>query len=147
MCNDRCLYRGVSEQMHVKKEGLSPKGTSFYRGVCFDEGFRFDTGITFDKSVNNAIISHQTDSQKFPTSGVSTTPFFDRAKVYATHNGKHAGIVYKIDCKVLKNYNIRAYRVGEYTKYPAIPEDDEVILVGENNAVLPNAIIIEIINV
>lgn len=147
MCNDGCLYRGVSEQMHVKKEGLVPKGTSFCRGVCFGEGFRSDTGITFDRSVNNAVISHQTDSQKFPTSGVSTTPFFDRANVYATNNGKHLGIVYKIDCKVLKNYNIRVYRVSEYTKYPAIPEDDEVILVGENNAVLPNAIITEVINV
>jgi hypothetical protein len=144
--NERYIYRGVSEEMHQTGKGLQPKGTSFYRINHFDEGLNFDMGCTFDGSTNNAVIVHQHDSKKFPTSGVSTTPFLERAKVYATNKGKRlSGIVYKIDRALLKEKGVTEHKVKDYAKFPTIPEDDEIILVSNDNAVLPQGIVIETI--
>ncbi len=147
MTNEGILYRGVSVEMHRKKVGLKPKGTSFSQPIYFDQDFRFDMGLTFENSKNNAIISHQTNSCQYPTSGVSVTPFRERATYYATHNNQQRGIVYVIDFSCLSQYNIRAYRVSSFTDSPVIPEDDEYILVGDNNSLLPDAIIIDTIEV
>ena len=151
---DRYLYRGISEEMHRRREGLQPKGTSFYRGIIIGErqdggdGVVVGSGITCGDSIDNAVILHQSDSEKFPTSGISTTPFLDRAKIYATHNKiQPRGIVYKIDRKLLVNNLIKEYRVKEWAQYPEIPEDDEVILVSIDNGVLADEIVVEVITV
>jgi len=144
----RYLYRGVSEEMHNAKSSLAPKGTSFYRAIKYDQGFKYDSGVTYGSSINNAIVGHQLDSVKFPTSGISTTPFIDRAKIYALNNGKGSkGIIYKIDRTLLSKNKVKEYRVSEYAKFPSIPEDDEVILVAENNGVLPHEVIVDTIPV
>lgn len=143
---DRYLYRGISEEMHQALEGLKPKGISFTRPIRFGEGFKYGQGVTFGSSKNNAIISHQVDSGRFPTSGISTTPFLERAKLYATCKGKRAkGVIYKLDRELFAEKGIKEYRVKDFTRYPEIPEDDEVILAKEDNTSLPMEIVIEIL--
>lgn len=91
---------------------------------------------------------HQKDSSKYPSSGVSTTPSFDNAKSYATHNGKYdSGYVYKIDTELLEKNGVKAYPVDQYAVYAAIPGDREVILVADNFGALPDKIVVEIIEV
>lgn len=144
----RFLYRGVSLEMHNQSNGvLSPKGTSFEGISHFDQGFHFDQGLTFDESEENAVVEHQRNSNCYPTSGVSTTPHWDRAKKYATRNGTQDGIVYKLDRSKFPKYGIKEYVVKDYTNFPHIPEDDEVILVHEDHGNLPKDIIVEIIEV
>ncbi|MCK5139312.1 MAG: hypothetical protein KAQ85_05675 [Thermodesulfovibrionia bacterium] len=148
----RYLYRGISEETHGRNEGLQPKGTSFCRGIVIGEredggsDVVIGSGETLGDSEENAVIAHQRDSDAFSSSGVSTTPFLKRAKIYATHkNLRSRGIVYKIDRELLANNHIKEYRVKERTPYPEIPEDDEVILVSKNNGTLANEIVVEII--
>lgn len=146
--DDFFLYRGVSLEMHKENNGvLSPKGTSFKRIFHLDDGFHFDQGLTLDKSEENAVVTHQANSTCYPTSGVSTTPHLDRAKMYATCNCTHDGIIYKLDRSKLSQYGIKEYVVKEYTDSPYIPEDDEVILVHEDHGNLPKEIILETIEV
>ncbi|MCG2712550.1 MAG: hypothetical protein L6416_09545 [Candidatus Omnitrophica bacterium] len=98
------------------------------------------------ESEDNAVIAHQRDSDAFPSSGVSTIPFFERAKIYATHS-RLRGIVYKIDRELFASNHIKECRVKERTPYPEISEDDEVILVSKDNGTLTNDIVVEIIRV
>lgn len=142
------LYRGISEEMHQNKTGLLPKGTSFHRTIKVGDGFVVGSGIVVGDSSANTIIGHQRDSETFPSSGISTTPFFERAKLYATHKGrKKKGIVYKIDAVLLSEKSVKQYRVKDYTEFPEIPEDDEIILVKNDNGVLPQEIVSEVITV
>jgi hypothetical protein len=147
------LYRGVSEEMHHNKKGLLPRGSSFTRTIIIGEhheggdGFVIGLGVVGDCQ-DNAVIAHQRDSKVFPSSGISTTPFFERAKFYATHKGeKKRGIVYKIDRFLLSEKAIKQYRVKDYIEFPEIPEDDEIILVKDDNAALPQEIVSEVITV
>ena len=67
---------------------------------------------------------------------------------YATHRGEHSsGYVYKFDTNLLKTHGVKAFRVGQYTVKPAIPEDEEVILVASDFGALPDEIIVEVVRV
>ena len=143
------LYRGVSLEIHLKTEGkLIPKGLSFKHPVRYGSQIaKYGSGITYGSSENNAVIGHQTNSDEFPTSGVSTTPHFERAKFYANKGKNVKGIVYKINRQKLAVYEVKEYIVTKYTTQPTVPEDDEVILVDKNSGPLPNEIIIYVIEV
>jgi NarE len=147
---DRYLYRGINPELYQSSNGkLTPKsvGRQFKRPVHFDECY-FDEGVTYDESETNAVIMHQKDSSKYASSGVSTTPIFENAKSYATHNEKYdSGYVYKIDTELLEKNGVKAYPVNEHAVKRAIPNDKEVILVADNLGVLPDKIVVEIIKV
>lgn len=146
----RYLYRGVNPKLYECHAGkLVPKasGQPFDREACWGD-FQWGDGTVFGKSPANAVIQHQRDSDKYPSSGVSTTPTLENAIRYATHSGKYAtGYVYKIDCKLLKRYGVSAYRVKEHAAVPAIPGDEEVILVAQDFGPLPSEIVTEVIAV
>jgi hypothetical protein len=102
-------------------------------------------GSTWGESEANAVVQHQRDSAKYPSSGVSTTPSLDIAKRYATHDAKYVlGYVYKIDVDVLETYGVTAYPVGVFATSPAIPGDEEIILVAREFGPLPKEIVVEI---
>ena len=147
MSNKDYLYRGVSEEIHKKGIGFCPKGITFCSPTFYGVA-RYDSGETYGSSINNAIILHQRDSTEFPTSGISTTPIFERARFYALMGGENKkGFVYKIDRASLINNKVKEYWVQEYTRLPNIPEDDEVILVSGSNSDLDKSIIVEVIEV
>jgi hypothetical protein len=94
---DRYLYRGVNEDIYNKNEAFKQKGLSFLRlPEHGDEYASHGSGLVHGSSEINSILAHQTDSSKFPSSGISATPIFEIAKKYATYN-KKKGYVFKID--------------------------------------------------
>jgi hypothetical protein len=146
---ERYLYRGVNAKIHEDTGGkLEPKaiGEPFKRLVKYGH-FKYGE-VTYGKSLKNAVVSHQKNSSAYPTSGISTTPFFDKAKVYATNKGKYAtGVIYKIDTELLQKAKVRAYKVIDFTVKPALPDDKEIILVAEDFGTLPAEIVVEVIEV
>ena len=143
------LYRGVSLEIHLKNKGkLVPKGLTFKHSVKYGSRIaKYGPGITYGYSENNAVIGHQSNSTEFPTSGVSTTPHFKRARLYATKEKNDKGIVYKINREYLADFAVREYIVNKYAAQPTVPEDDEVILAHKDNGLLPKEIIIDVIKV
>ncbi len=122
-------------------------GEPFKRSIKFGQGFKYGE-ITYGESDTNAVVAHQRDSSIFPSSGVSTTPFFENAKIYALHKGKYtSGYIFKIDTEQFESAGVIAYDISEYAPNPAIPEDQEVILVAKHFGALPENIIAEIIKV
>lgn len=144
----RFLYRGVNQDINRSTGGkLRPKacGEDFERPVHYGEVYYGD-GTVYGESERNAVIMHQRDSSKYRTSGVSTTPIYENAVRYATHDGQ-SGYVYKIDAGLLEAHGVTAYPVDEHAVKPAIPEDQEVILVASDFGTLPDEIIVEVVAV
>jgi hypothetical protein len=132
------LYRGVSKEKYDKdgKELKPYKIGQFESIISLDEGHRLGEGFTLDSTVNNSIVKHQKDSSRYPTSGISTTPIFDRAKYYALHGGKkEKGYVFVFDRNVLDKYSVKEFVVSEYVEFPNVPIDKEVILYSEMNTI------------
>jgi hypothetical protein len=143
------LYRGVSKKKHLDDNGLLlPKkpGNEFTSIVQFgDQHAQFGNRLEFGNSVKNEIVKHQHAQLGIPTSGISTTPYIERAKFYTTCNGKYNdGYIYKIDRNLLQKYNVSEYIIKDEIPCPSAPEDNEVILVADNYGILPKEIIIEI---
>lgn len=123
-------------------------GEPFAREVFFGEKVYFGGGAVFGKSERNAVVMHQQDSSEYKTSGVSTTPNYENAVRYATHDGKYKlGVIYKIDASLLDKFKVKAYKVSDHAVKPAIPEDEEIILVAKDNSALPSEIIVEVIEI
>ena len=132
--------------MHLQSKGrIAPKN----QGV-FEREFTLDcTLITMDNSLvtigpsdRNAVHWHQFDQDHHPTSGVSTTPHFQRAVYYATWGGV-PGVVYEINRGALTHFRVREFIVRDYVARPRVPEDDEVILVTTSGAPLPRELIVQ----
>jgi hypothetical protein len=143
----RYLYRGVNSDLYRAAEGkLRPKacGEEFMRAIYYGEGVYYGDGTVYGRSERNAVIMHQRDSTRYPTSGVSTTPIYENAVRYATHDGRHpSGYVYKIDTTLLEAYGVRTYPVDLHAVRPAIPIDREVILVARDYGLLPDGIVVD----
>lgn len=137
--------------MHHRNESrLFPKAlkTFSYNFKYGERGAKYDSGITYGSSQTNAVIRHQLNQEGFPTSGVSTTPKLERAKIYAQGPyGKEPGVVYRIDRISLDCHKVKQYVVAEYAKFPSVPEDEEVILVSADCDPLPADIVAEVIKV
>jgi hypothetical protein len=55
--------------------------------------------------------------------------------------------VYKIDTELLEKCGVSAYSVSEHATAPAIPDDEEVILVAKDFGPLPSEIVVEVFEV
>lgn len=148
---DRYLYRGVNLSLYEATNGkLVPKaiGLPFKQETYFGGDIYFGDGTVYGESERNAVIQHQRDSNKHQTSGISTTPVYENAKRYATHDGKYSsGYIYKIDIELLGSNGVSYYVVEEHATMPSIPEDKEVILVARDFGILPIEIVVEVIAV
>jgi hypothetical protein len=144
------LFRGVSEELYRKLGGkLIPKVQAPFEH-CFiaGKGIRAGDGAVAGRTTGNAVIRHQLGQAGFPTSGVSTTPYFERALFYATSGGLHtSGYIYKIDRELLTANGVYEFIIAEYATNPSVPEDDEVILVASDYRELPAGIVVEVVSV
>ena len=143
------LYRGVSTAKHGQTGGrLLPKavGPFEYRFV-HDGTIRHDGSATYGSSERNAILRHQLNQAGFPTAGVSTTPYLERAHFYATRGGRERGVIYAIERTRFAALGIREFRVAEHVTHPSIPEDDEVILVANDGGEISRETILDILEV
>ncbi len=104
-----------------------------------DTRFPWTFGVTEEHAVNQ----HQWNQNGFPTRGISTTPHIERARFYAQVNK----VIISIDRELLSKYGIKEYVVKEWISNldVAVPEDDEVILVMNDDGAFPEKIISEII--
>jgi hypothetical protein len=98
--------------------------------------------FTLGKRPEHAVRAQQWDSNKYPTSGVSTTPHLKRAEYYAQNHRTIA----KIALDRLDQFNVQTFRVSEYihSSQLCVPEDDEVILVCVDAGCFPKEIIADI---
>jgi hypothetical protein len=142
------LYRGVSEELHVKLNGeLRPKKCHIFSSSPKWDISQWDK-VYWEESERNAVIEHQQNQVGYPTSGISTTPHIERAKFYATHGGKYStGYIYVIDRAQCEELGIKVFIVNEVVPLPSVVIDDEVILVAKDFGVLPHSIIIEILKI
>lgn len=93
---------------------------------------------------SNAVVKHQQDQAGYPTSGVSTTPHYERACFYATHGGRRdVGIVYVIDVGRCLSLGVTMFLVKAHALESSVPQDDEVILVAQDFGDLPQDIVVD----
>lgn len=145
------LYRGINQKMYKSDRGvLLPKSTGPFSHVFEADGsIKADGSVIAGPSTQNAVLGHQLNSAIFHTSGISTTPIFERAKHYATNDDGRSslGYVFKLDRKLFERFGIEEYIVSRWVEKPSKPEDDEVILVAQDLKELPVQVIVEIIEV
>jgi len=146
----RFLYRGANPDLHKAGNVLRSKGQGTFEYSARYGETTYGGGWTYGTSDANAVLRHQHQQAGFPTSGISTTPLYERAVFYAT-NGPggtryETGYVYKIDRDALESCGVREYVVTEYAVTPSVPEDDEIILVPARGT-LPDDVPVEIIKV
>ncbi len=55
--------------------------------------------------------------------------------------------MYKVDTELLEEYGVSNYIVADHATAPAIPGDEEVILVAKDFGVLPSEIVVEVLEV
>lgn len=143
------LYRGVSKSFHRVNGGLlKPKiqGPFTYSFHWNEGGLGWDSR-TWASTPDNAVIRHQLNQEGFPTSGISTTPHFQRAIFYTRGpSGTEGGYVFKISREALLSRNIEQFVVAHYCK-PSAPEDDEVILPTPDGDHLSSEVIFEVIEI
>ena len=112
----RYLYRGENEEMYKCSGGaLCPKliKQPFEHVFKLDGSIKCNGSATLGPSEKNAVYGHQLSSEKFPTSGISTTPVFQRAQYYATGGGRFVlGYVLKLDRKVLELVGAKEFIVS-----------------------------------
>ncbi len=132
--------------MYDAMHGLKPKGTSLVKLLHYNGDFRYDGSMTQGQSEQNAILAHQLHSGNYPTSGISTTPHFEVAKSYATHEGQQ-GYVYQIDRTRLTEFHVKEYIVSELVNNPHIPSDEEVILRSSNDLELSFELVSKVVSV
>lgn len=149
--NDRYLYRGVNQKMYQSSNGvLCPKLMNCLFTYVFkaDGSIKADGNAIAGPSKQNAVLGHQLNSDSFPTSGISTTPIFERAQHYATNGEQYTGgYVFKLDRELLGSFGVEEYIVSKWVKNPSKPEDEEVILVPQDLRELPTQVIVGIIEV
>jgi hypothetical protein len=143
------LYRGMSLSMFEKLDGkLQPKsiGESFSSVPCAGDPHAVcGSGIVAGDASINSVVYHQWNQLGLPISGVSFTPFIDRAKFYALSGGKNAeGYIFKVSVKMLSEASVLTYKVNDLIPHPAIPEDDEHILVAKDFHEIPEKVIVSI---
>ncbi len=142
------LYRGQNLFGHLENNGvISAKGDSFSRSMKINEPMAtFGNECTIGPSEKNSVISHQYDSNQYPTAGISTTPLYERALFYATSGGRNDGVIYVISRCKMTDHGIKEFDVNRIVRYPKLVMDQEVILVPISNT-LPAEVIIEVIMV
>jgi hypothetical protein len=89
--------------------------------------------------IEHAVREHQW-SGKYPTSGISTSPIFERACFY----GSQTRVVVEIDTARCGELGIAAYKVSDYVddEFIICPEDQEVILCYSEGQPLPQQVIL-----
>ena len=132
------LYRALRREEIDAGCILIPKSQEPFRANL---RLPFKLPAQLGETVAHAIRDHQ-DHGKFPTGGVSTTPFYRRALHYA----QRQRTIVRIDVTALSSRGVKRYRVADFVEpeFIAEPEDDEVILVYEDASDFPDGCIAEV---
>jgi hypothetical protein len=144
----RYIYRALRRAEIDAGIVLIPKARGVYQAEHI-----LPLGLPFvlEESPKSARQRHQHDSHRYPTSYVSTTPHFYRARHYATCSDPARGYVPTktvviIDTTAFDALGISAYPVADDFELYQIskPEDDEIILEYRGGHEFPKEVIIEV---
>lgn len=143
------LYRGVSLSMFQELDGkLMPKQMCdpFSSIPCAGDPHAVcGSGIVAGDASINSVVFHQWRQLGLPTSGVSFTPFWERAKFYAFSGGRNLeGYIFKISVKKLIEASVLVYKVNDLVPHPAVPDDDEHILVARDCKEISEQVIVSV---
>jgi hypothetical protein len=139
--DDQSLYRALRQAEIDAGNILIPKGQKPFVAPL---RLPFRLPAQLGDTVEHAIRDHQ-DHGKFPTRGISTTPFLERAVHYAQRHR----VIARIDRSTLVKLGVRSFRVRDRVdpQFISVPEDDEIILLYEEGDCLPRECIAEVIRI
>jgi hypothetical protein len=113
--------------------------------MCGDEQAQCGTGVQCGESFVNSVVAHQwMQKGVFSDSGVSTTPRYARAVRYALGEEHRTGKVITFDTAILVQQGVQIYRVKAIVPHPAVPEDDEYVLVARNCGAIPSEAVLSV---
>lgn len=144
------LFRGVSMDPFSLRDALLPRspGVRFASEACCGDPHAIcGSGVECDESAFNSVIGHQWQQEGvwWKTSGLSTTPSYERARSYALRHGQPlVGRIIELDTSDFELLGIRAYSVNRIATLPATPEDDEYILVAQDLRGIPEKSVVRI---
>ena len=143
------LYRGECEDLFQMRNGkLFPKKPyeKFAGYACAGaQHVVCGSGVQFGESDLNTVIQHQWAQAGIPTSGISSSPHMDRAKFYALIGGDaKKGYIFKLSVELLRECGVSIYRVNDWVPNPAVPQDDEHVLVAWDFGQIPESAIVEV---
>lgn len=135
------LYRGENWDKWIKilqEDCIKPKGFVFELTFEHDGIIRYNGSATFGSSILNAVNGHQICSNKFKTSGISTTPFWERARHYALKNEVYSkGVILELNINKILKEEIELFEVNKMIINPNSQEDNEVIIRKIDNQAFP----------
>lgn len=133
------LYRALRAIEIEQNYNLIPKSSE-----PFSSGPRFGIDMVFPISFGgpeNAARQHNWNQNGFPTRGISSTPFRERAEFYGQTNK----VIVKIATRDFEQLGISTFRIKDLKHGIAVPEDDEYIIIYKQDGVFPKQIIVEVI--
>lgn len=144
---EKYLYRGVNIARDAQNGGQLKSidcNKVFKRKQYYSGGANYNDGSVYGESERNAVVQHQKNSSKYPSSGISTTPNYENAVSYARgEKGNSEGYVYTIDASLLEQYGVKTYPVDEHVAKPIKPEDNEIIIVANDFGCIPKQVIVK----
>lgn len=126
---------------------VEPKGREFqlmftYDKIKLPDGkehlIKHAGSITYGLSSQNAVFGHQINSNKFPTSGISTTPIWERAMYYALKGLKKGnGVILEMNLNNLDKSEFEWHEINKLIANPTCREDNEILIRRFDNDVFP----------
>jgi len=127
---------------------IIPKSHLFEITFALDGSILCDGSTTAGPSFQNAVLGHQLNSNKFLTSGISTTPHFDRSKYYALHFSCYkTGRILVFDTDKLPSDEYEFIHVSGWVQQPKEIADSEVILKRKDNESIPLKHVTTVLNI
>jgi hypothetical protein len=131
------LYRGVSLNDYKECGGiLIPKGIISKIEQRWGE-FKWGRG-TWGESEINAVLSHQSDSDKIELCYLSTTTLFSVACDFATTNGTSQGVVFVLNRAVFEKHGVSEYTIDD-REYE---DEEEVTIASTEKGFIPHEVIL-----
>lgn len=129
------LWKVINDEKVIKPKGL---GLDFEITFKHDGSIRYDGSATFGSSIQNAVNGHQISSDKFPTSGISTTPIWERAMYYALRGlNKGNGVILEMNLNNLDKSEFEWHEINKLIANPTCREDNEILIRRFDNGVFP----------
>jgi hypothetical protein len=135
------LYRGENWDcwMQIQRDNfVKPKGHKFEIMFNHNGKIDYDGSATYGSSIQNAVNGHQISSKNFTTSGISFSPIWERALIYALNNNKYkSGVILEFETNEILDNSIELFDVNKMINHPTFREDNEFIIKRRDNQVFP----------
>lgn len=134
------LYRGISTIDDENNDGqLLPKGLREHvEGQCGELWVQCGEGVECGSSDNNAVIAHQSDSDKSNTSYISTSKSREVAIKFATCGNLVDGYIYTLDPQKFDEHGVIAYE----REIGSVANEAEITIRSKNGGPIPSQVVV-----